>query len=424
MNKAKYFIGITTFFIVTIGVVATIWIMSKYDDTDTRSDAADLSAEEYNYDFEPVKVKDECSYKLMDISENGFIAGMHGNDAFNVLPYLWNSSLIPTRITAVTSPVFLYVTEASSVLENTTNLSLGTATGFYAKEDTYISFYWDGNRSITIPSLPVQKTSVTDSQSISFKELLEENDIPQEFLDEMGIHTTSEGVSHTMAYGMNDKQQIVGESNGKAFLWSSSSKQPVDLNYYLRNLGAVASSASDINNLSIITGSYVKNDSAGSHRGFILKPSKAGGYKAMDLGSLGRYDYIDTFRINDASHIIGVGWDSDTDDSIQFIWSNGKFKDISKGVAPVPGFMLATGINNNDDVTAALFDMTTYESSPVLIRISEEVIKDVIYLEKEVKPNEYKLWYASDVNNSGTVVGWGVHRSTGQICGWRLTPVK
>lgn len=257
------------------------------------------------------------------------------------------------------------------------------------------------------------------------------------------------GRDRTVARDINDAGDIVGSANaggvdlGRAVLWSLGSAQD------LGTLGTGAySEAWGINNLGQIVGySYVNG---GSYHGFIYSPSTGmvdltpssdtgfardineagqvtgyktavGGYHAfrwengqfLDLGVLPGFAHSFGWAINDSGQVAGSS-SSASGNSERFI----RFTDQG-GLQNLGGageHNVAQGINAEGTVVG-----TAGNSAKRAVRFNDKTgLKDLNTL---IDPSlGWVLLEATDINDSGTIVGYAFNNFTGQTHAVRLQP--
>jgi len=143
------------------------------------------------------------------------------------------------------------------------------------------------------------------------------------------------GLCCTMAFGINDHDQIVGQVGAQGFLLTGDDYQPIIVPF----AGATGTKAEGINNLGRIVGSY--SDFTGSH-GFLFDGDL---YSAIDVPFGGASDTVAT-GINDKGEIVGYFTRNGRTEG--FLLSSGIYTAIDApsqaGTLPLP--TQAFGINN------------------------------------------------------------------------------
>ncbi|SDO69935.1 YD repeat-containing protein/probable extracellular repeat, HAF family [Nakamurella panacisegetis] len=152
------------------------------------------------------------------------------------------------------------------------------------------------------------------------------------------------------AYGVNNRGQIVGESDAAgqthAVLWNRPGAKPIDLG----TLGGQFSIARAINNLGVVVG---ESDTAdGSDHAFRWDPRT---HHMSDLGTLGGKSSSAT-AINDRGQIVGSASTSEgLADAFRWDPRTGHMQDL--GLLPHSVVSFATGINNRGEVVGYTNDV-------------------------------------------------------------------
>src|SRR6185436_15069611 len=156
---------------------------------------------------------------------------------------------------------------------------------------------------------------------------------------------------YSNAYGMNEQPQIVGHSNGQAFLWSSGTGlAPIP--------GALA--ANGINETGEVTGQSLGGPGNANSHAFLYT-----GGVTTDLGTLGG-PFSLGYAINDNRQIVGIA-DTAAEGRHGFVYTGGAMHDLTSLVDG--GFVItaAYGINNNGQIAASGIDTTTGQSKGLLL---------------------------------------------------------
>ena len=221
------------------------------------------------------------------------------------------------------------------------------------------------------------------------------------------------GGTYSVAYGINDRAQVVGSSTAAgiigrhAFLWESGT---------MTDLGDLPggddySSGVGINNAGQVACSgYV---TGGAHA-FVWESGIL-----TDLGDLpGGSEYSKSHAINNIGQVVGTG---NSDDGIRsFLWQSGNMTDL--GDAPLAnGFFSPNAINNCGQVIGTLSGVG--RNTTALLWCAN---RGIIDLNDRIDPNDSlsgttKLLGASDINDQGQIVGHGLIGDANH--GFLLTPL-
>ncbi|MBN1365538.1 MAG: alpha/beta fold hydrolase [Syntrophaceae bacterium] len=199
------------------------------------------------------------------------------------------------------------------------------------------------------------------------------------FLEVIDLGNLSGGYSKPK--DINEADQIIGESDGGAFIWEENSMTPlVDLN-------GKSSSASLINDSGQIVGYY-------DNHGFFWYD---GNLEILDDILDG---YLSINEINNLGQVVGTSFDNDYLESRAFLWQNGTMQNLGT----LGGrFSFANSINNYGTIVG---------SSTITIAEDAERGHAVIWQNGQIFalqefPHEefYFGSSASDINNLGIIVG-------------------
>lgn len=188
------------------------------------------------------------------------------------------------------------------------------------------------------------------------------------------------GGSDTRALGINNSGQVVGESAGRAFLWSNGA---------MTNLGTLPgledgfSWAYDINKSGQVVGSAAGPDGS-PERPFLWTNGKM-----TDLGT----PYVhggSAISINSSGQAAGWVW-HETGEQRAYLWSNGAMTDLGT----LGGRSNAYGINDSGQVVG---DTYTVPWIGRAFLWSNGTMTDLGTVEGQS--------HAEDINNTGQVVGW------------------
>jgi probable HAF family extracellular repeat protein len=148
------------------------------------------------------------------------------------------------------------------------------------------------------------------------------------------------GANDSNAYGINNKGQIVGESNGSVVLWNTSNLQvpAVDLGTLA---GTTGSEPFAINDSGQVVGDSGWQD--GHTHAFLGSVSDG----MTDLGTLGGKSSF-ALGINNNGQVVGWSWITDNSDVHAFLWQNGTMVDINNLISPFAGWDLGVAYGIND----------------------------------------------------------------------------
>lgn len=155
------------------------------------------------------------------------------------------------------------------------------------------------------------------------------------------LGTVIPGYGYSVAYGINNNNQIVGVDSGSTFLWTGT----------MRDLGF--SGGANINNIGNITGSTPVNFNS---QAFLWNNTGGINY----LGTLGG-SYSAGISINDSNYVVGVSQiniGSTTDHAFLWTPTNG-MQDLNTQTANLPDnvfLLIAKSINNNNQNSGAVFN--------------------------------------------------------------------
>ena len=225
------------------------------------------------------------------------------------------------------------------------------------------------------------------------------------------------------AYGINDSGQAVGSSvasNGRlhAVLYGPGGS-PTDLG----TLGGPESHAYAINNNNQIAGystlpvTYIDNYG----NPYVVEETHAflyDGSAMNDLGKLSGVTYSYASGINNIGQV--VGWSGGN----AFLYSGGVMTDLGTLTGPDGGYSHAYGINDGGDVVGAAYLLGVqpdpFHSQPRAFIYSGGVMTNLNTL---IDPaSGWVLEEARDINESGQIVGWGMHN--GQLRAYLLTKLE
>jgi probable HAF family extracellular repeat protein len=211
------------------------------------------------------------------------------------------------------------------------------------------------------------------------------------------------GIPHGRGYGINSLGQVVGEmqlplpqgSYFRGFLWQAGIV--TDLGTLSGNVVGLSSVARAINSRGDIVGC---SQVIGNPACFAFYLDQQGMQQIGPAGS-------QATDINDAGQVVGTSWAG------AFLWESGGITYL--GFLPGGGSSDAWAINRQGQVVGQA--TIGHSSFAVLWE------KGAIYNLESLIPasSGWRLWWASDINDRGQIVGYGYHH--GQQRGFLLTPV-
>jgi probable HAF family extracellular repeat protein len=140
----------------------------------------------------------------------------------------------------------------------------------------------------------------------------------------------------------------------------------------------------------------------------------------LDLGNLGSAVINAGLGINNLGQVVGAS--SLENDSTPFYETDGFLWTKGQGMVDLftlPGDVASAGMGINDggEVVGTSVDAS---GNPRAVYWQNGVMTD---LNTQVPPNSpVYLLFAQTINNSGEIVGWGVHKATGEIHAFKATP--
>ncbi len=234
------------------------------------------------------------------------------------------------------------------------------------------------------------------------------------------------GGNHSFAADINNSGQVVGESpkesdfsfpgaNGlpHAFVWDKKSGMTD-----IHSLG-LSSGASANNKKGQVVGTYGGPDLP--TRSFIWEASS--GMQDLGLQNLGFGEYSAADDINDLGQIAGVIWDGQEPAAKPYFMDSTEV--VLLGSLEEGKGGAARGINNQGAVVG-WSGITPWElpgfgnaSAHAFIWDKDSGISDLNTL---IDSDEIELYEATDINNSGQIVGWGYKTGTGGELAFILSP--
>lgn len=204
------------------------------------------------------------------------------------------------------------------------------------------------------------------------------------------------GGLHSEARAINDSGQIVGsaytaDEKRRAFIWQDGEMTSIGV-----LSGHLASHANDINDAGQVVGWSSSQDAWTGVRAFIWDEGKM-----TDLGSLGG-DYTEAYAVNDDGWVVG---ESKTEDgnSCAFLYRFGRMMDI--GVLPGCVQSGARDINNSGLVVGSSVAPGSYEEDRRAFLWKNGVMYDLNSLIPE--DSGWVLLEARSINDDGQIVGMG-----------------
>lgn len=212
--------------------------------------------------------------------------------------------------------------------------------------------------------------------------------------------------SFSLARGINNSGQIVGELDNSATLWSAGNSIGLD------SLGGASVSSAINNSGQIVGNSYGKRNTV-SHATIWYENG------ITDLGTLGGTNSY-AVAINDFGLIVGT---SDTNNNITThatLWNGSTIKDLGKLDGSKSSN--ANGINNLGQIVGQSF---FYDSNVNFATMwdGDSIINLNSLLDSDVVSAGWVLSEANDINDYGQIVGNAFNYKTGQISAFMLTSV-
>lgn len=219
---------------------------------------------------------------------------------------------------------------------------------------------------------------------------------------------TAAEASYSVAYGINDNGQAVGLGNAngttQALLFNAGS---VSIIGGLPNSGAVA-----INSAGIVAGNWVVGQSVG----FV---SSGGGTTNLEMlpGSNGSTAQ----GINDSGQIVGYGWVNGSPRA--WLVDGGTVIGLGTLTPGTPGAnSVARGINNAGQIVGYSHgDVNGINGQHAFLYDAGQMVA-IDTLLSLVDAGLYQVLIATDINNSGWIVGTALNLATGLFEGVLLTP--
>jgi probable HAF family extracellular repeat protein len=227
----------------------------------------------------------------------------------------------------------------------------------------------------------------------------ERNDpIHHAFLWEAGVMTdlgTLDG-SSSVAVGINDHGQIVGNSGGRVFLWENGTMTDLGL--------PPRSRAADINTAGQVVGTSVT--AAGENHAFLWQSGAM-----IDLGTLGGSS-SHANAINSLGHVVGMSTTAEGD-THAFLWKDGVMTDLGTLGGPMS---IAHGINSAGQVVGMAYTQVVGDGGQPIRWTDRAFIWEngvMTDLGSEGPVNEGSL--ATGINAAGAVVGQSAHPPTATL---------
>lgn len=223
------------------------------------------------------------------------------------------------------------------------------------------------------------------------------------------------GGSTSVGYAINNSGQVTGYSTytgdtpGQAFLYSNGSM------IGLGALGGVHSIGYDINDAGQVTGLGYTSGNVTYHA-FIHSNGSM-----VDLGTLEGHNYSEGRAINASGQVAGTSSvTSGGNSSRAFLYSDGTMINLGTmgGIAS-----FGYGINGAGQVVGSVLVGTDYRDRAIhnAFLYSDGNMVDLNSL---IDPlSDWTLSVASDINDAGQIVGWGISPNGGEFHAFLLTPV-
>src|SRR5262245_53360001 len=255
-----------------------------------------------------------------------------------------------------------------------------------------------------------------------------------DFMIDLGVLN---GSFYSEATDVNNAGQVVGESDGHAFLWDAANGM-TDLG---TPLGFTQSSAAGINEAGQVTGTASYYDPlSGSHSSAFLWDAANG---MTVLGAGPTYPNSQAAALNDAGQLVGYQFAAQIDPA--FLWTpdspnglTGSFTDL--GMLPGDTYSNATAINNTGQVvgTSTLvesvyvcdhycddygcYDDCYYSSISYTHAFLWDAAGGMVDLQNQLQPgSDATLFDAQAINDGGSIAANGL--IGGRLAGFLLTPI-
>lgn len=215
---------------------------------------------------------------------------------------------------------------------------------------------------------------------------------------------TLTGGDHSQAFGINNTGEIVGTSNGVAFVYQ---------NGKMTSLGTLGtgrdSVAHAINDLGQVVGysTYLPPSESGAIHAFLYRNGEM-----KDLGVLGDPDTDSSYAngINDAGQIVGTSYIGGCCTQHAFLYQNGTMTDLTPGLS---GDSYAQGINEAGQIVGSATETGVF------------LYEHGMLTKLDALPGVAKAgWVLNStelaINDLGQIVGTGLH--DGQSRGYLLSP--
>lgn len=263
-----------------------------------------------------------------DVNNNGQVVGGAETALGKGYGFIWEDGVMTSLSTLSAGPGETY-SEASSI--NDQGLAVGYS--YSQSHGNYHAALWDGSGVIDLGTLD-QGAGWSWAMGINNNNQVVGHSSGRAFLWENGVMTDLGSLgTQSGAYGINDAGQVVGNTEVPgggyhAFVWQSGTMTD------LGTLGGSYSTAYAINNSGQVVGS--SQDVSNQTRAFIWENGVM-----TDLGTLGGPHSV-AFAINDAGQVAGQSVTADFE-SHAFLWEDGVMNDLGDLGGTVSA---AWGINN------------------------------------------------------------------------------
>lgn len=209
------------------------------------------------------------------------------------------------------------------------------------------------------------------------------------------------------AVDINDHGDLVGALKTEAYLYSEG---------VFTNIGALlpfeSSTALAVNNSRTVVGTGYRVSGADWQLRAFAYSQGAG---VVDLGALFPEDRISVPQaINGPGDILGYRCRIDISVCTPFLISDGKLSALPKLAGDPKGGYGATQLNDAGAIVGFFLD-----PDPRAVLWTDGAAYDLKTLVRGA--DDWKLPYATSINNKGQIVGWGYHK--GEECGFLLEPI-